>query len=283
MRKVVDSNYLGTQELRDYLAASRENKLVITDYAEMEMFKADSLQGLLKSTEIISQYPKQALLAKTTDVATNLRGRKKGLKKRFIDKKRTRAFRNWCRKREKIESGDPAFEEERIRARAEAIAHLDHMLQNIEGLKDDLETHALQYYTQEELTILRNRKPLTPGLLDKLIDGTMDFALKLFAANPDLEELPSTAELPYTFTFRFALCAYLHAAHWIAAGGGKDRKLEKFRNDLVDVAVVAYATCFDGLLSNDKLANEIYDNAMFLLTKGFLRKEVQPAKPRKAG
>lgn len=125
MRKVVDSNYLGTKELRDYLAASRENKAVITDYAEMEMFKAETIEGLLKSTEILAQYPKQALLAKTADVATNLRGRKKGLKKRLIDKKRTRAFRNWRRKREQIKSGDPSFEEERKRARTEAIAHLD--------------------------------------------------------------------------------------------------------------------------------------------------------------
>jgi hypothetical protein len=281
MRKVVDSNYLGTKELRDYLAASPEHKAVVTDYAEMEMLRAETLAGLLKSTEILAQYPKQALLAKTTDVATKLRGRKKGLKKRLIDKKRTRAFRNWCRRREQIKSGDPAFEDERKRARSEAIAHLGHMLENLQELKDDLDAHAARHYTEDELTILRTRKPLTPALQNKLIDGVMDFALKFFAANPDLREVPPAAELPYTFTFRFALCAYLHSLHWIAVGGAKDRKLEKFRNDLVDVAVVAYATCFDGLLSNDKLANEIYGNAMFLLANGFLRRDVQPVRPRK--
>jgi hypothetical protein len=47
MRKVIDSNYLGTKDLRDYLAASRENKVVVTDYAEMEMFKADTLKDCL--------------------------------------------------------------------------------------------------------------------------------------------------------------------------------------------------------------------------------------------
>ena len=39
-----------------------------------------------------------------------------------------------------------------------------------------------------------------------------------------------------------------------------------FRNDLVDVAIVAFATCFNGLLR----PSENYDNAMFLLEKGFL-------------
>lgn len=62
--------------------------------------------------------------------------------------------------------------------------------------------------------------------------------------------------MPYTFIFRYALCAYLHALHWIALGGAKDRKQEKFGNDFVDVAIVAFATCFDGLITNDKLTHE---------------------------
>jgi hypothetical protein len=104
----------------------------------------------------------------------------------------------------------------------------------------------------------------------------MDFAFKFFAANPDQPEPPPAAELPFTFTFRFTLCAYLHALHWIAAGGAKDRKPEKFRNDLVDIAVAAFATCFDGLLSNDKLVKEIYENAAFLLKNGFLKQAPRP-------
>lgn len=87
--------------------------------------------------------------------------------------------------------------------------------------------------------------------------------------------------MAYTFVFRYALCAYLHALHRIAVGGGKDRKDEKFAHDFVDVAIVAYATCFDGLLTKDKLAMEIYKNAKYLLDKGFLRKELMPKRSRK--
>jgi hypothetical protein len=228
MRKVVDSNYLGTKELRDYLAASPENEAVIADYAEMEMFKAETLEGLLKSTEILAQYPEQALLAKTTDIATNLRGRKKGLKKRLTDKKRTRVFRNWCRRREQIQGGDPAFEEERKRARAEAIAHLDHMLENLKGLKDDLDAHAAQHYTEDELTILRTRKPLTPALQDKLIDGIMDFALKLFAANPARAAVGGGAALYLHLplcTVRLFTCAALDRGR--RSQGSKARKVSQ--------------------------------------------------------
>lgn len=280
MRKVIDSNYLRTKELRDYLAASRENKVVITDYLEMEMLKGGRPEGMLKSTEVIAQHPKQVVVAKTTDIAAGLRGKKKALKKRLTDKRRTRAFRKWCWRRDQIQRGDKAFGARRELAALEANAHLDRLLEDGKGLNDNLRAHAAENYTAEELRLLRNGQPWTPELFGKVIDGVMDFALKFFAANPEWRELPSAAELPYAFTFRFALCAYLHALHWIAAGDAKDRKPEDFRNDLVDVAIAAFATCFDGLLSNDKLPNEIYGNAMFLLKDGFLRKDLQPDRKR---
>lgn len=280
MRKVIDSNYLRTKELRDYLATSRENKVVITDYLKMEMLKGGGAAGMLKSIEIIAQYPKQVVVAKTTDIAASLRGKRKGLKKRLTDKRRTRAFRKWCRRRNQIQTGDQAFDEQREQAVLEAGAHLDRLLENGRGLKDDLAAHVAQHYMAEELHLLRTGQTWTPELHGKVLDAVMDFALKFFAANPEWRELPSAADLPYTFTFRFALCAYLHALHWIAAGGARHRKPEDFRNDLVDIAIVAFATCFDGLLSNDKLANEIYENAVFLLKDGFLRKELQPDRKR---
>ena len=82
--------------------------------------------------------------------------------------------------------------------------------------------------------------------------------------------------MPYTFIFRYALCAYPHALHWIAVGGAKDRKQEKFGNDFVDVAIVAFATCFDGLITNDKLTMSIYKNAKHLLDNGFLWEDLMP-------
>ena len=57
MRKVVDSNYLEKPELREYLAASRKNVVVVTDYLELEMLGRDTLEQFLRSTEILAQYP----------------------------------------------------------------------------------------------------------------------------------------------------------------------------------------------------------------------------------
>jgi hypothetical protein len=56
MRMVIDSNYLRTRELRDWLTASRKNIAVLTDQAELEMAKADTMEGFLKSTEVLAEF-----------------------------------------------------------------------------------------------------------------------------------------------------------------------------------------------------------------------------------
>src|SRR5712664_699129 len=98
-------------------------------------------------------------------------------------------------------------------------------------------------------------------MFDKIFQNVLAMTALLFAANPNTEELPSARELPYTFTFRYALTGYLIALRWIAVGGAKNVKPEKIRNDIVDATLAAYATYFQGLLSRDEKANEIYGDA----------------------
>lgn len=152
MRKVVDSNFLRSIKLRDYLSRSKDNIAVITDSTELEMVKAGGLDDLLKSVEVIADFPRQIVFAKTTNAAGVLRGRWKGLKKRLTDGKRTRAFRKWCRKRKQTKRDEKPLDLER--AQAEAAAHVDAVAQGAASIKDDLAAHAANY-TDEELRILK--------------------------------------------------------------------------------------------------------------------------------
>jgi len=45
MRTIVDSNFMQREELRSYLAASRYNYAVLTDYAAMEAYKGDTYRS----------------------------------------------------------------------------------------------------------------------------------------------------------------------------------------------------------------------------------------------
>jgi hypothetical protein len=59
VKRIVDSNFLQCEALRAYLCKSPERYVVMTDYAFMEAYKADTLDTLYRSMEIISKYPKQ--------------------------------------------------------------------------------------------------------------------------------------------------------------------------------------------------------------------------------
>jgi hypothetical protein len=95
-RMIVDKNLLESDELRAWLSQSKDNFAVITDYAQLEALKGNALVNILKSTEVISEFPKQVLILKPIAVISGMKGKRKGQKKRFTSGRATRAFRKWC-------------------------------------------------------------------------------------------------------------------------------------------------------------------------------------------
>jgi hypothetical protein len=53
-------------------------------------------------------------------------------------------------------------------------------------------------------------------------------------------------------------------------------RMDRLRNDVVDMTYVAYATLFDGILSNDRKLLEIHEEALFFLRSVFAPDTDQP-------
>lgn len=263
-RMVVDKNMLEDDGLRIWLCASKDNIVVVTDYAQLEALKGNALVNIVKSTEILADFPGQVRVLKPIDAVSGLKGRKKGLKKRFTSGGATRSFKKWCAKRARAAAGDRQMVDQIERAGEAAAEQLAAMLEDTAGFADNIED-ATSDFTDEELGILRRREPITADMAVKIFEGVMRLTLKFYALHPGIDELPPANEVPYTFIFRMALCAYIHALRWRVAGGAAGALPERMRNDIIDVTYAAYATCFDGLLSKDQKAKEIYDNSMWLL------------------
>ena len=66
------------------------------------------------------------------------------------------------------------------------------------------------------------------------------------------------------FIFRYALTAYVLILRAVRTGGVKINQ-EKLQNDMIDMNFVTFATYFDGLMTDDAVAREIYTDAAFLL------------------
>ena len=82
------------------------------------------------------------------------------------------------------------------------------------------------------------------------------------------------------YIFRVALCGLLLSLRWASVGGASNVKVERIRNDMVDIHFAAYATIFDGLLTNDQKLSGIYREACGILHLMISTKRAA-AQPRK--
>ena len=274
MRKVVDSNFLQSDELRDYLSKSAGNYVVLTDYAAMEAYKGDTLDTIYRSMEILADYPKQVIVLKGTQVACGLRGRSAGLQRRLIDERQMKEFGEYCQHLHAAKHGNVYLQKQLLDFGREATAHMDRMLADAQNAPSAFDEIA-KTYTDNELRLLRNSSAFTEQMIDKLIRNVLLLAAYMFRDHPRTTKRPDVAELPNMFIFRSALCAYLLSLQWISVGGAKKVKPDRIRNDMVDVNFAAYATYFDGLLSADNKLMEIYLKAVSLLDMIFTTKTKQ--------
>jgi hypothetical protein len=264
MRKIVDRNYLQSPELRAYLAETRRNRVVLTDYAAMEAFKDEAFQNIVTATEVIREFPKQVVVLKSTNVISTLKGRRCGFTRRMVDRDQTRGFPEWCEHLERAAAGDDDLQRQITENGREADTHLDRMRDDQQNYATNLHAMA-KNFTEPELKTLRKRASISAEMFGKIHSHVLEMAAFLFAGHPHFTELPPARELPYTFIFRYAMAGYLVALRWMSVGGAKNVKPEKIRNDIVDATYAAYATYFQGLLSFDTGANEIYADAKFLI------------------
>lgn len=267
MRMVIDSNALQEDLLRDFLSKSRKNIAVITDYLMIEALKDDPLRKIFGLMKILSEFPKQVVVLKSMRSVTALKGRRCGMTRRMIEPGQTKGFKDWCAGLAKAEAGDKGYQGQLIEAGQEATEHMNLIIANQKTYAQVIETEA-KAYTKDELEILRTDKPYTPQMIDKMAGRIVDLTVGFFEAHPDNITPPTASELPYTFLFRLAVCAYLQTLRRIRDGGAQDVTAEKIANDIVDATFVAFATYFQGLLSKDAKANELYRSAKHVL-KGF--------------
>jgi hypothetical protein len=267
-RKVIDTNCLQCEVLRSYLWDSTSNYVVLTDYAAMEVYKGDTLTWIYDRMEILAQYPKQVLVLRGTQDICGLTGPAAASQEQMIDAAQTHDFSNYCRNLLAAQRGDLLLQQQLLEHGREATAHIDRMLFDMKTLSSGIDLME-NTYSPAELKVLRRREEHTPQMRKKLIENVLLLARHLFKEHPFRLDYPSGAELRNTFIFRYALCAYISILKRIADGGAAQAKPEKLRNDVIDVNFAAFATYFDGFLTADKRASEIYADAEFLLREVF--------------
>jgi hypothetical protein len=264
MRKVVDSNALRSPLLATFLEAGPGNFAVVTDYCGIESHRESPLETVPKSTATLCRFPEQVLILKSTHALCRLSGRSKGLQRRLIDENQTKDFPLYC-KALGTAKVDSSGTHPQMLANGSAAAKI---VQEIEaGVPKFTEAISLitPRYSSEDRALLRQGGVLSRQALDTLVNSAMDTSQILFSGALRLNVRPSYDELLNHYTFRYALCGQLLALRWGAHGGAEGAKLERVRNDVIDLHFAVCATYFDGFLSSDQNSQRIYRQAIEIL------------------
>jgi hypothetical protein len=268
MRKVVDSNFLQCEKLRAYLSASTDNYVVLTEYVAMEAYKGDTLKSIYRSLELLAQYPKQVIVLKGTQIVCGLTGRDAASQEPLIDETQSREFSEYCHHLLAAERGDQSLQRQLLEHGREATANMERLLQDMPSLSSGFDLMA-KTYSPAELKVLRRRENYTPQMREKLVQNVLLLAAQLFKDHPGERTWPKGPEIRDTFIFRYALCTYVLFLKGVKGGGPAQTNRAELRNDMIDVNFSTFATYFDGLLTVDKTAGEIYAGAEFLLREVF--------------
>jgi hypothetical protein len=186
----------------------------------------------------------------------------------MIDETQTREFSEFCQHLQEAKRGDPSIMQQIMEIGREARANLDRMLLGASTFSRGIEQMQATY-TLAELKSLRRKEGHTPQLEDKLVRDVLSLAGELIKQHPSVTVLPRGPQIRNTFLFRYAVCAYVSILKRIEEGGVGKISDENLRNDMVDVNFAAFATYFDGLLTSDKRAADIYARGEFLLREMF--------------
>lgn len=263
MRKVIDTNYLQTKALFDYLNESNENIAIVTEYTAIEAYKGDNTDTIYKSLEALSKFPQQVIVLKNTIDICGMNLTSTALPEVLIDYQQTINFKSFCddlydAKKNPLKYKN-ALSEHKIAARTQ-VARIEKdapKLQN--GLKEAEKT-----YNEGEIKDIR-KKDYTDRVYSRMFKNIFITTELLLQSHPNVKTRPDAELLRNHFLFKNALCFHIMLLKWISNGSQISNKHNKTRNDIIDMNFVTFSLYFDGILSSDQKLIDIYEESKIAL------------------
>lgn len=268
VKKIVDVGALRGPDLESYLSKSRGNFAIITEFTTMEMFGGNPEVNVRNSLSIISKFLGQVILLKGHEEISKLNGRSQGLQKRLQDDRKTRFFVKYC---QALFSGRTASANMAHDIAGRGIAAnswKNRITQKTESVRAGI-AHLKERINPDDLKAIRTGKLASPAFTEQAVSDIMGLTSLYFRDVVRLERMPNSDEALFTFIFRYAVCAYALSLKWVIQGGHATAKEEVLRNDYIDMTYAAYATFYDGLITNDAKLRELFGISCWILKNVF--------------
>lgn len=263
MRVVIDTNRLQSEELWGFLAMSPDNLAILPDYVLRETFKTGRADGVRGAFSILGQFPNQVVALQGTGSVSALNpDAVVTMADAMASRDETAAFPDFLRQLKGAGKGgfiDAAL----AQRKGWSNEQMDRMLAGFADMAPAM-AEFTKPFTAAELSIIRQEQDFTPAMTEKFFGLAASMADAVFEARPELA-MPSIDRRPDHYVFRNCPCYAVYMMSKVHIGA-RAWKGQVARNDSIDVMLAAYGTYFDGVMSHDRLTNEVFHITRFLLS-----------------
>lgn len=254
---IIDTNRLASDELRDFLAASPENRAVLSDYVAMERFKMGDLDRIREGFAVLKPFANQVVVLKGTGEISTLNPDVEQFPEALIDMEQTEAFTEFCRLLDRAGGGDESI----LSQLRDRVSWAQTQMAVVLGGASDFPIDKAEFerfFSPNDLAHIRRGERLTAEINTKFHKAVSAIVETIVRNAPVRIDRPSEGNWPNHFILRNALCTGVYMLSFIERGSGA-RRPEKARNDVIDVLLATYGTYFNGVMSNDALTNEVHE------------------------
>lgn len=256
---VIDSNMLQTRALRAYFSSSPHNVAILPDLAWIEMYKQQSVAALLSAFSVIRDFPERVALLKPNGALALLDPQHPDLVNQMLDTEVGDDLRRMSEALNLAEQGHTEALTLLASRWSTATIYMDGMLEGAADIADSLPEIA-DIFTAAEIRRCRTNERYTPDMFSKIFGGADQIYETLLGIYVDVPSHLSTTHRFNAYLYRYALAVMIYALWWIRTGSQMPKRLDRVRNDLIDLGFAVYGTYFTGLLTDDVKAQWMHAN-----------------------
>src|SRR5713226_855407 len=172
MKKVIDASYFQDPSLEDYLRSNKRNKVVFTDHACMEAYKGDAIKNLQSSLQIVSKYPRQVIVLKSTREIIALQNSSASGWRSMEDRSQTLEFRQFCAQLQRAIRGNSALAGHVLKLGEVATEHFNTVALDAQGVQRAIQLFE-QSFHREDLNSLRRKTDLSDAACEKIFNDIL--------------------------------------------------------------------------------------------------------------
>lgn len=264
---IADSNALRHPGLEQFLIASHNHAVCLSDWTLTEMRKRDALGTSRDSLQFVFKYPRKCFALRRTDLILDDQVGDKTSAEGLIDARATIELRQLSEALWQIPQPH-WLKSEMEGLERDAIELIARLRADIETWEDEM-VDAVAVFSRDEVSLLRSPKTGTiphetmHKVFDLLLHTTRDFMIRN-QQRGGTEPMKVSVAMSM-FAFRYSLCILLYTLGWVRTGSQSSPSLDRRVNDVIDLQLASVGTFFNGVLSRDSKLQEVSQAARHLL------------------